>query len=77
MRKESVFASFMDEWSNLEQAIEQLAATGAVEVHEDGQWLAGLDRFRSEVRRKGKAGADSPVVFRKQPGAHHHAHFCV
>lgn len=44
----------MDEWSNLEQAIEQLAASGAVEVHEDGEWLAGLDGFRSEVRRKGK-----------------------
>ncbi len=44
----------MDEWSNLEQAIEHLAASGAVEVREDGQWLAGLDGFRSEVRRKGK-----------------------
>jgi hypothetical protein len=44
----------MDEWSNLEQAIEQLAASGAVEVHEEGEWLAGLDGFRSEVRRKSK-----------------------
>jgi hypothetical protein len=44
----------MDEWSNLEQALDQLAASGAVEVHEDGEWLAGLDGFRTEVRRKGK-----------------------
>ncbi|HKV29041.1 MAG TPA: hypothetical protein VJN90_12290 [Candidatus Acidoferrales bacterium] len=44
----------MDEWSNLEQAIEQLTASGAVEVHEDGEWLASLGGFRSEVRRKGK-----------------------
>ncbi|HEV2616357.1 MAG TPA: hypothetical protein VGU63_07085 [Candidatus Acidoferrales bacterium] len=44
----------MDEWSNLEQAIEQLTASGAVEVREDGEWLASLDGFRSEVRRKGK-----------------------
>jgi len=44
----------MDEWSNFEQALEQLAASGAVEVHEDGEWLAALNGFHSEVRRKGK-----------------------
>ncbi|MFZ0213777.1 MAG: hypothetical protein WBE20_12100 [Candidatus Acidiferrales bacterium] len=44
----------MDDWSNLEQALEQLTASGAVEVHEDGEWLAALDGFRSEVRPQGK-----------------------
>jgi hypothetical protein len=44
----------MDEWSDFEQALGRLAASGAVEVHEDGQWLAGLDGFRWEVRRRGK-----------------------
>lgn len=44
----------MDDWSHLEQALEQLTASGPVEVHEDGEWLAALDGFRSEVRRQGK-----------------------
>ncbi|HEV2287328.1 MAG TPA: hypothetical protein VGR81_00075 [Candidatus Acidoferrales bacterium] len=44
----------MDDWSHLEQALEQLTASGPVEVHEDGEWLAALDGFRSEVRPQGK-----------------------
>lgn len=44
----------MDEWSAFEQALEQLTKSGAVEVHEDGEWLAGLDGFRWEVRLRGK-----------------------
>jgi hypothetical protein len=44
----------MDEWGEFEQALDQLIDSGAVEVHEDGEWLAGLDGFRWEVRRKGK-----------------------
>jgi hypothetical protein len=44
----------MDDWSHLEQALEQLTASGRVEVHEDGEWLAALDGFRSEVRTQGK-----------------------
>lgn len=44
----------MDDWSELEQALGRLTQSGTVEVHEDGEWLAGLDGFRWEVRRKGK-----------------------
>jgi hypothetical protein len=44
----------MDQWKNLEQALGQLVSTGAVEVHEDGEWLASLAGFRSEIRTQGK-----------------------
>jgi hypothetical protein len=44
----------MDQWENLEQALGQLVSTGAVEVHEDGEWLASLAGFRSEIRTQGK-----------------------
>ena len=44
----------MDEWKNLEQALGQLISTGPVEVHEDGEWLASLVGFRSEIRKQGK-----------------------
>ncbi|HKF53242.1 MAG TPA: hypothetical protein VKB26_13085 [Candidatus Acidoferrales bacterium] len=44
----------MDEWKNLEQALGQLVSTGSVEVHEDGEWLASLTGFRSEIRSQGK-----------------------
>lgn len=44
----------MDQWKNLEQALGQLVSAGNVEVREDGQWLASLARFRSEIRTQGK-----------------------
>lgn len=44
----------MDEIAELEQALGRLTESGPVEVHEDGEWLAGLDGFRWEIRRKGK-----------------------
>lgn len=44
----------MDDWNKLERALGQLTESGTVEVHEDGEWLAGLEGFRWEVRRKGK-----------------------
>lgn len=44
----------MDEWNELEQDLGRLIETGAVEVHEDGEWLAGLDGFRWEIRRRGR-----------------------
>lgn len=44
----------MDQWKNLEQALGQLVSTGPVEVHEDGEWLASLNGFRSEIRSQGK-----------------------
>lgn len=44
----------MDQWKNLEQALGQLTSNGSVEVHEDGEWLASLAGFRSEIRTQGK-----------------------
>jgi hypothetical protein len=44
----------MDQWKNLEQALGQLVSTGAAEVHEDGEWLASLTGFRSEIRTEGR-----------------------
>lgn len=44
----------MDQWKTLEQALSNAASSGAVEVHEDGKWLASLDGFRSELRTQGK-----------------------
>ncbi|HEV2305406.1 MAG TPA: hypothetical protein VGR93_07805 [Candidatus Acidoferrales bacterium] len=44
----------MDQWKNLEQALGELTASGAAEVHEDGKWLASLDGFHSEFRAQGK-----------------------
>jgi hypothetical protein len=44
----------MNEWENLGQALSKLVSTGPVEVHEDGQWLASLAGFRSELRTQGK-----------------------
>jgi hypothetical protein len=44
----------MDQWKNLEQALGQLTSAGPVEVHEDGEWLAALAGFRSEIRTQGK-----------------------
>ncbi len=44
----------MDQWKNLEEVLGQLVSKGAVEVHEDGEWLASLVGFRSEIRTQGK-----------------------
>ncbi len=44
----------MDEWTNLESALSELASAGDVEVHEDGEWLAELAGLRFEIRRQGK-----------------------
>jgi len=44
----------MNEWAELDRALSDLAASGAVEVHEDGHWLAGLSSLHYELRRNGK-----------------------
>ncbi|MFY9529352.1 MAG: hypothetical protein WBC04_11085 [Candidatus Acidiferrales bacterium] len=46
----------MDTWSELEHALADLVASGNVEVHEDGEWLAQLTGPRCEFRRQGKQG---------------------
>ena len=44
----------MDELTNLESALNELATAGNVEVHEDGEWLAELAGLRFEFRQQGK-----------------------
>lgn len=44
----------MDEATQLAEALKELAATGPVEVHEDGKWLAELAGLEYEVRPAGK-----------------------
>jgi hypothetical protein len=44
----------MDDWSQLEQTLDTMTASGSVEVHEDGQWLAELSGLHCEIRREGK-----------------------
>jgi hypothetical protein len=44
----------MDESSELQRALDELATAGGVEVHEDGEWLAELAKLRFEVRSAGK-----------------------
>lgn len=43
----------MNQWQNLEQALAALTSIGPIEVHENGEWLASLAGFRSELRTQG------------------------
>ena len=45
----------MDDWAELDRALQDLVASGAIEVREDGEWLAGLSTLHYEVRRSGKS----------------------
>lgn len=54
-----------DPWNALERALGEFAASGTAEVHEDGEWLAGLAGFQYELRRTGK----DTVVHRWSDGA--------
>ena len=44
----------MDDWKNLGRMLDELAASGKAEVHEDGEWLAELAGLHCEFRRQGK-----------------------
>lgn len=43
-----------NDWSELQRALNELAASGIIEVHEDGQWLAELTDLHFEVHLEGK-----------------------
>jgi hypothetical protein len=43
-----------DDWAALDRALGDFAASGCVEVREDGQWLAELTAVQCEVNHKGK-----------------------
>jgi len=43
-----------DDWAELDRALGELAASGSVEVREDGEWLAELAGLHCELRRLGK-----------------------
>jgi hypothetical protein len=42
-----------EDWAALDRALSDLAASGCVEVREDGQWLAELASLQCEINRKG------------------------
>jgi hypothetical protein len=44
----------MDDWAELDRALSEFVRSGAVEVREDGQWLAGLADLQYEMRHAGK-----------------------
>src|ERR1700676_592471 len=43
-----------DEWAELDRALGELAASGSVEVREDGEWLAELAGLERELHHQGK-----------------------
>lgn len=43
-----------ENWEALDRALGDFAASGCVEVREDGQWLAELASLQCEINRKGK-----------------------
>jgi len=43
-----------EDWVGLDRALGEMASSGAVEVHEDGEWLAELAELHCELRREGK-----------------------
>ncbi|HEX2777654.1 MAG TPA: hypothetical protein VHN10_13525, partial [Candidatus Acidoferrales bacterium] len=47
--------AFADEWAELDRALGEMAASGSVEVREDGEWLAELAALHCELRREGKS----------------------
>ncbi len=44
----------MNEWAELDRALEAMAASGPAEVREDGEWLAELAGLHCELRSQGK-----------------------
>jgi len=42
-----------DDWAELDRALGELASSGSVEVHEDGEWLAELTGLHCELHRQG------------------------
>lgn len=44
----------MNEWAELDRALEAMAASGHAEVREDGEWLAELDGLRCELHSQGQ-----------------------
>ena len=44
----------MNEWAELDRALDAMASSGSAEVREDGEWLAELAGLRCELRAEGK-----------------------
>lgn len=43
-----------DDWADLDRALGEMAASGSVEVREDGEWLAEFAGLHCELRHQGK-----------------------
>lgn len=58
----------MNDWADLDRALNALASSGNAEVREDGQWLAELTGLGYELRAEG----NPPLVHRRtQPHPPH------
>jgi hypothetical protein len=44
----------LNDWTEFERALSELAASGSIEVREDGEWLAELAGLHCEVHHQGK-----------------------
>jgi hypothetical protein len=44
----------MNEWAELDRALDAMASSGSAEIREDGQWLAELTGLHCEFRAEGK-----------------------
>jgi hypothetical protein len=44
----------MNDWAELDRALDAIAASGSAEVREDGRWLAEFTGLRCELRTEGK-----------------------
>ena len=44
----------MNDWAELDRALDAMAASGSAEVREDGEWLAELAALHCELRHEGK-----------------------
>src|ERR1700734_1117695 len=47
--------AFADDWVELDRTLGEMAASGSVEVREDGEWLAELAALHYELRLEGKS----------------------
>ena len=64
----------MDDWAELDRALDAMAASGSAEVREDGEWLADFAALHCELRGQGMNCARSPLVRRTQSDPPHPPH---
>ena len=61
----------MNDWVELDRALGAIAASGSVEVREDGEWLAGFHAIPLRDSRQGAHSLSSSLVRRPEPHPPH------